>query len=1406
MRKCALGEIGEAEMAQKKKKTAKKKKVTSKKKTAKPNTNKQLSNSFSTGGGGNRFGIIQLSDLPEEIGNLQTPDDQAKRQAVDSIRGYLYQIYQTLNAWITLKEDDILLLEVAEDFAVIAEGALSLTQVKDTAGSGSVTLKTKSVADTIKSLWEFQQANPERKVCITYLTTAKIGKETGLTFPDNHTGLAYWRVAAREGADIEPLRQVLLTLDLPSQIIDFIDGATPDELRDVILRQIKWGCDEKNIEGLEKTILERLIYFGNDKGCSPTDSEKARDSLIYAILEKIVQGSNRQLTRGDLLCIFEKATTISIPISQMREFTRILAANQGSSVGMIPVAGLVQNAAQMSLPPRVLNRRSLVEELVSDMGQSGAIWLHGSSGTGKTVLVQFIGLQSKYNWLYIQLRDCSASELEFRLCRILQTLQSSRIGGVILDDFPTKYASSVRSRLSMLVNEMHRMDGSVIVTSAKPPSPNLQSCFGENGPNVVNMPYLSQDEVAELVKLAGGDAQKWAGVVYSFCGLGHPQLVQARISGLRQRDWPDAELLAGISGIGGPAKEINDERDSIRERLLSELSPSTRDLLYRLTIFIGYFDRELAIAVSEVDPLIERPGEELDILRGPWIEELTSNRFKVSPLVSSAGLQTLSKPVQRKVHQRIVDNLIARSPFPGEFLGTLLGHALVSRHVQGLTWLIMAIMHTPDDDRKVIAEHLFILQFLDTRQPLIKEDINLSAMLRWAQFRIAIWANKTDSLPEIADQLIKETKMIDNKDLADGFLFFAINTVLMEQSLRIRPKKWVPLLEELEKALSGKGALARFTRTLTHLRKGLGDWTLPQFLFYVRATSLKSINELIELFSELNHMERKHREMLLSSLSMQPSGKQLLIASAWLAEMTEKTLNGIEAAEKYRQLAEVAEMWDNTDIAVECECARAVMLNEYADDSKGALVSLERAGKKYPKNVRLSRERAKVYFSDGDHATALVTIEKIDDAIPKDDYIERAFAFRQAGSSAAKIGNFTKASHFFSKACKAASAATDNMRPMAIGFKGDQAIAKFQLGEKDEALNLMHQAIIDAEQLNPEAGKNEKYCILSLGNVILWMQEQVKSGILFKKVINIVPGYCSEKPPEKIMEIVSPPFLVYWYQLALLEAMMRINSDIIDELRKRTRKQKIISCELVLNYYLMAKYVITVDIENFFLYLPEYVSKSAYMRENASSACKGNICDLTDANLPAIKPVDWTSDLHLQCAKDAILALTATAICSNANDVREQLQNQKVAIALRDFVECFEKKICPKGDIYDITAFHLGYLMNVNTISPNKMFIMAYRLWEWLLYTHFKDIVEDMIADYLAQRWQEIIEHQKFNLQQPMIAVPDIEAAIGESARGTVKIAKLLLAAEIAVRHRLDANLRSKLKEHCLQKQKGNTS
>jgi hypothetical protein len=42
-------------------------------------------------------------------------ESDPKRQAVHTLRGYAYQIWQSLGTWISLSEEDVLYLEGAED-------------------------------------------------------------------------------------------------------------------------------------------------------------------------------------------------------------------------------------------------------------------------------------------------------------------------------------------------------------------------------------------------------------------------------------------------------------------------------------------------------------------------------------------------------------------------------------------------------------------------------------------------------------------------------------------------------------------------------------------------------------------------------------------------------------------------------------------------------------------------------------------------------------------------------------------------------------------------------------------------------------------------------------------------------------------------------------------------------------------------------------------------------------------------------------------------------------------------------------------------------------------------------------------------------------------------------------------
>ena len=58
------------------------------------------------------------------------PETDTARHAVAALRGYAYQVLATTLAWIDLDENSRLFLEVAEDYAIIANQASPLCRSK----------------------------------------------------------------------------------------------------------------------------------------------------------------------------------------------------------------------------------------------------------------------------------------------------------------------------------------------------------------------------------------------------------------------------------------------------------------------------------------------------------------------------------------------------------------------------------------------------------------------------------------------------------------------------------------------------------------------------------------------------------------------------------------------------------------------------------------------------------------------------------------------------------------------------------------------------------------------------------------------------------------------------------------------------------------------------------------------------------------------------------------------------------------------------------------------------------------------------------------------------------------------------------------------------------------------------
>lgn len=140
--------------------------------------------------------------------------ENQKGQAWYVLRGYRYQLLQSLDAWLGLGSDQILLLETEEDFTVDGPMGTVDAQVKSSAaavGPKSHSLRSKDVRAALTRFWARSNEGRGPLPQLAFIAQGGAAREQGLTFPENVGGITYWRAAAF-GADTAPIRSALASI------------------------------------------------------------------------------------------------------------------------------------------------------------------------------------------------------------------------------------------------------------------------------------------------------------------------------------------------------------------------------------------------------------------------------------------------------------------------------------------------------------------------------------------------------------------------------------------------------------------------------------------------------------------------------------------------------------------------------------------------------------------------------------------------------------------------------------------------------------------------------------------------------------------------------------------------------------------------------------------------------------------------------------------------------------------------------------------------------------------------------------------------------------------------------------------------------------------------------------------
>jgi hypothetical protein len=574
-----------------------------------------------------------------------------------------------------------------------------------------------------------------------------------------------------------------------------------------------------------------------------------------------------------------------------------------------------------------------------------------------------------------------------------------------------------------------------------------------------------------------------------------------------------------------------------------------------------------------------------------------------------------------------------------------------------------------------------------------------------------------------------------------------------------------------------------------------------EMLFIARATALNGINQLCELIEVLDAQPAEVRDRYLAAASNILRSTGHIVASAWLSSVRVPGFDARAAAATLAQLRETASKWKNSDMVIELTCAQAVMLDEYANDKDEALKVLDAAQANYPHDYRISRQRQKLFYRHGNHALALTEFESFAATLPATNLVDRAFAMREAGRSAAEVGDLEKTRLFFEMAWESARQCGAHMLPMVAGLSADCAVLDFQANRIESALALMLRALTESESIDPKAGLNEHYCLLILVVGILWMRGGAAEWPVERQAMTI--GMCSHPDPlPEMMNRRLPQHLLPWYQLAELEADISESQTILTALRQRTAKSGgLLPMETTLVSHLAQAALRNLNVARFIDLLSIYPRAVVEGAAIMATQRPEDIFTMPSGVLKPIRLEEWNDRAIQEVTASAALIFAVVSICSGRLDLFDDFRG-RVLLAEgigRSVVMLFDAVSMPKDKsdtLIGKVARILSCMLQSDFIfDAGEAFGATVYLVQLLSGNVLGETAAGPIVKYFSQIWRDILVERAFSVRNPTVNGQIILSSAVKGTTNRAKLANLVLASEAAVRGRLSDELRASIRK-----------
>ena len=1328
-----------------------------------------------------------------------------KRQAHNSLGGYLYQIWHSVNAWLHLTEDEVLYLEGAEDFDKVSDNDAMVTQVKAT--QAPITLRSQDVNDAINHYWELQTNNSDRNVKFRFLTYSKIGVEQGNPFGTGNPGLQVWSRCSGDEESIKKISNFLQTAGkISDEVKDFLKQAEQQEIYERLIEPISWETGSKPASFVEQSIRATLVHHGDRYSIPPADAAKVVDHLLKEtlIVATATQEENRKLTREHFLNVFAENTRISLPIQNSAEHEPIQLKIVLDHIKEALIAGpadfsfAFQSPVQKTIPPLypdVTPRENLLTSIQAKFQSEGIVAIHGGAGRGKTTLAKLTANAMGGCWFWLSFTDRDSSQIGQLLQQVAVEVsnQSEQIN-IVLDDLNVQPQElhKYQEDLGVLVYRTLERGAKLLITSQHKPPNSLIRQLNVSPSIVVHVPDFTLSEIDEFAEQLGcpaDDAKNWAQLIQLHTG-GHPRLVHARLARLREENWKQQNVIESL--LQTP-EEVGIEREDARQ-LLTELPDAQREFLYRLSLMTTGFRRDYALNIGDIPESVPYAGDIFSQLVGPWIDRFNESYYTISPLLTNAAKDIWSESKRNKLHAQIADAILKTGNLTQMEAQAVLFHSMVGHNEIGFIAVIQALMTASEDNWKEICQEF---SWVVGAQPDVPEkffpgNALVNHLFRSLQYRIAVEV-KPEAAPKILEIWDKETKPHEPRKLYLLNRLMLATEALRSVQVSLSVKQMVGYLKEIIEITDNHKEVQEiyhrsYISQFEEQKVGTANYFSFLFSFIVARRPIYA-PFLSDLIDALDGLPPKTRTLLLADFEGDTVDSRLLIDAVWLAEENLENPDWKRCLRVFDKVIEKVLAWDYPYLAAASAKDKAVIYDECLHNPDSAHKVLQDMASKVGTLPVIEEEKANIYFGQNYYRESLSIYERILPAWnpPSEQVgIGPLEEYRRAAICAAQLNDWEKAASFFEDGARRTQTIESTGRH--VGLYADAGFAQFKAGNTLESTKLWNQALYEFEKM-PQDNTDIKYFSLKqrLAHTIRWMAEQSRENNP-SELEEPQVGMCSNpEPNEKIVTLPDFPMGYPWlylaqiehrfghgsaalehalrisdwnafptlnFSLSLLEIKYDFRNKTFDDLPKRIH-QLMNACGSVLKHKQIGQGIDPVPTAD--------PSNIASVQNIVTMLVTSLLVRLrTSVNMQDMLVI-WRSNFSELPIKENLslaLDLIESMLSGHLNNALAVMNSQDAK---------YENRL----------AATLKVVHNTQT-SPDDLFYAHTFIATSLIGNTLDDSVLDDFAELFSAQWLEKTEFQMM-LKMPMTTVPDIERACKGNETGKKKIGQILLAVYNAV-------------------------